>query len=251
VDPRAAAAYGDAFADVYDDWYPDVTDAAACVDRVAALASASGGGPVLELGAGTGRLALPLAARGLDVVAVDASAAMLARLRAKPGSDRVRVIEADMSALDAPDTPALPTDVGVVLVAYNTLFNLPDDAAQRACLTAVARRLRPGGRLVVEAFVPADDRDRERAVSVSRFDPSEVVFSVSVHDPGAQVVVGRHVQVSARGGHIRPWRLHYLRPSELDAMAAAAGLVLEDRWSDWRCTAFDDHSATHVSVYLR
>src|SRR5262245_86190 len=140
--------YGERFADVYDDWYGDVSDVAATVDRVAALA---GSGPVLELGAGSGRLAVPLADRGLDVWALDASPAMLDRLRAKPGGDRVRTVVGDMAEADlGPGAPRF----ALVLCAFNTLFNLTDGDAQRRCLARTADLLAPGGQLVVEAFVP-------------------------------------------------------------------------------------------------
>src|SRR5262245_2054649 len=129
--------YGDRFADVYDEWYPDVSDAAATVARVAALAGgggpagvsgvSGGAGPVLELGAGSGRLAVPLADLGLDVWALDASAAMLDRLAAKPGGDRVHAVVGDMADLDL--GPEAPAAFAVVLCAFNTLFNLTDVAA--------------------------------------------------------------------------------------------------------------------------
>ena len=143
--------YGDRFADVYDDWYHDVSDVAATVARVAALAGEPPG-PVLELGAGSGRLAIPRAARGLEVWALDASTAMLDRLAGKPGGDRVRVVLGDMAVLDVGAGP--PGGFAVVLCAFNTLFNLTDGEAQRRCLARVAEVLAPRGRLVVEAFVP-------------------------------------------------------------------------------------------------
>ena len=120
---------------------------------------------------GTGRLALPLAERGLAVTGVDASAAMLERLAAKPGAERLRLVRGDMADLDATDLdrPRRPVDgvraarSGVVLIAYNTLFNLADDAAQARCLAGAAARLAPGGRLVIETFVPADPADHDDA----------------------------------------------------------------------------------------
>ena len=140
VDGYDASTYGDRFADVYDDWYGDVTDAVACTAKVAELARAAGGGPVLELGVGSGRLALPLVERGLEVHGIDASPAMVERLRAKPGGDRVRVTIGDMADLDLPAAPPF----SVVLVAFNTFFNLATEAAQRRCLERVDGRARPG-----------------------------------------------------------------------------------------------------------
>jgi SAM-dependent methyltransferase len=250
VSESGAASYGDAFADVYDRWYADVTDVEACARYVGDLAAAAGGAAVLELGAGTGRLALPLSSRGLAVTAVDASAAMLDALRAKPGAERLRIVQGDMSRLDDTELSSEAT-FAVVLIAYNTLFNLPDDDALRACLDGVAARLTPPGRLVVEAFVPIDDAGPSDDVTVSRVERDEVVLAATVHDPTAQVITGQHVQITEEGRRLRPWRVHYLRPDQLDHLAASCGLTLVDRWSDWDCTKFDDDSSVHISTYAR
>jgi SAM-dependent methyltransferase len=122
-----ASTYGDRFADVYDRWYADVSDVDGCVSRVAELA---GDGPVLELGVGSGRLAIPLARRGVEVHGLDASRAMLDRLAAKPGGELVRTVLGDMAEIALDDPPPF----AVVLVAFNTLFNLTTEAAQRACV---------------------------------------------------------------------------------------------------------------------
>jgi SAM-dependent methyltransferase len=248
-----ASSYGDGFADVYDRWYPDVTDTGACVALLATLVPA--GGRVLELGVGTGRLAIPLAGDGLEVVGVDASAAMLDRLAAKPGGDAVSVVLGDMADLSGARPPLPPERrFDLAFVAYNTLFNLADVAGQERAVHGVAERLVPGGRFVVEGFVPAEpvgapgDPDR---VSVSRIDPDELVLTATVHDPEAQTVTGQHVQITEAGIRLRPWGIRYLRPDQLDAVAGRAGLVLEDRWSDWHRTPFDEHSATQVAVYVR
>ena len=142
-----SSTYGDRFADVYDDWYHDVSDVDATVARVAALATPRGG-RVLELGAGSGRLAIPLADRDLEVWAVDASAAMVERLRAKPGAEAVHAVVGDMAELALPGAPPF----AVVLCAFNTFFNLTTAEAQQRCLARVADALAPGGSLVLEAF---------------------------------------------------------------------------------------------------
>ena len=245
--------YGDAFADVYDRWYRDVTDVGACVARLTELARQRGG-YALELGAGTGRLALPLAAQGLSVTALDASDQMLARLRAKPGADQVRVVHGDMSRLDVDDLVAGTREArrfALVLIAYNTLFNLPDEDAQRACLTGAAACLAPNGHLVVEAFVPTDDPEPSNDLSVRSVALDEVVLTATTHDPVAQVITGQHIQITGQGTRLRPWRVRYLRPAQLDALAADCGLTLVDRRSDWRGTPFDDDSSVHVSTYAR
>jgi SAM-dependent methyltransferase len=241
--------YGDRFADVYDDWYHDVSDVEATVERVAALAAARDG-RVLELGAGSGRLAVPLAERGLEVWAVDASSAMLARLRSKRGGHRVRAVLDDMAELRSGD---LPRDgVGVVLCAFNTLFNLTDTESQRRCLRRVAELLIPDGRLVLEAFVPPPDDPEQGAVGAvepRHIGLDEVVLTVSRLDPAARTVTGQHVQITEAGVRLRPWVLHYASPEELDDLAASAGLRLVERHGGWRGEPFGADSDTHVSLY--
>ncbi|HEX6419931.1 MAG TPA: methyltransferase domain-containing protein [Acidimicrobiales bacterium] len=242
--------YGDRFADVYDDWYHDVSDVAATVERIAGLAAARDG-RVLELGAGSGRLALPLADRGLEVWAVDASAAMLARLRAKPGARRVRAVVDDMADLRA---PGLPATVGVVLCAFNTLFNLTDTAAQRSCLRRVHDLLAPGGCLLLEAFVPPPGGEADAVVSAvepRHIGLDEVVLTVSRLDPATRTITGQHVQITEAGVRLRPWVLHYASPTELDALAAEAGLTLVERHAGWRGEPFAAGAPVHVSRYDR
>jgi SAM-dependent methyltransferase len=243
--------YGEGFADVYDDWYGDVSDVAATVERVAALA---GAGPVLELGAGSGRLAVPLAARGLPVWALDASPAMLERLRAKPGGDLVRTVVGDMAEVDL---GAGAPRFTVVLCAFNTLFNLTDSDAQRRCLARTAALLAPGGRLVVEAFVPPPDGEDggPDAAVVAAVEPrhiglDEVVLTVSRLDPATRTVTGQHVQIRESGIRLRPWVLHYTSPAELDALATEAGLRLASRHAGWRDERFTPSSDVHVSTYV-
>ena len=236
-----ASTYGDRFAEVYDDWYHDVTDADACVEAVARLAA---GGAVLELGVGTGRLAIPLGERGVDVTGVDASAAMLERLAAKPGGDRVHAVLGDMVA-----PPTGDRRFAVVLVAYNTLFNLIDVADQRRCLAEIAARLAPGGCLLVEAFVPEPGRIVE-AVAPRIITADRVVLAVSRSDPDAQEALGQYVDITEAGIRLRPWHVRWSTPAQLDGMAAEVGLVLRDRWADWNGAAFDDDAPVHVSRYV-
>lgn len=236
--------YGEAFADVYDDWYADVSDVAATVDTVAELARRSGGTRVLELGVGTGRLALPIAATGLEVHGVDASESMLERLRTKPGADRLHLVLGDM----VDDAPPGPFDV--VLVAYNTFFNLPSEQRQALALRTIADRLAPAGRLAIEVFVPDDAAPAGSTVSVRSLEADRVVLSVERHHPGQQRAEGQFVELSEAGGvRLRPWSIRWARPEQLDAMALRAGLVLEERWSGFERAPFDDDSTRHVSIY--
>ncbi len=251
-----ATTYGEAFADVYDEWYHDVSDVAATcalVRELAARARRTAGGDapgaespgrVLELGAGTGRLAIPLAASGLAVTALDASEAMLRRLREHDPDQRVTAVLGDMTA----DLPPGPFDV--VLVAYNTLFNLLRAEDQAACFRAVARRLTPGGAFVVEVFVPEDPPPSGSSVEVRSMTAEEVVLSVVRHDPQVQRAEGHFVHLTdGQPVRLRPWAIRYSRPAELDAMAADAGLVLLERWEDVTRRPFHDESPRHVSVY--
>jgi SAM-dependent methyltransferase len=238
--------YGDGFADVYDDWYAGVSDVAATVDRMVGLAGR--GARVLELGVGTGRLAVPMAAAGLRVVGVDSSPAMLERLAAREGGDAVDVVCGDMVD-DLPDGP-----FDAALVAYNTIFNLLEADAQQRCFDAVAARLVPGGVFVVETFVP--DVDQHAAtptdVAVRSLTVDRVVLSVTVNDADDQRSEGQFVEFTESGGvRLRPWAIRWATPEQLDAMADAAGLRLADRWADMAGTPFDDQSVAHVSAYRR
>lgn len=244
-----AHTYGDRFAEVYDDWYSDVTDVGACAAHLADVVAAAGGGPVLELGVGSGRLALPLVERGLEVHGIDASAAMIERLKGKPGGDQVRVTVGDMAELELPDPPLF----ALVFVAFNTFFNLATEEAQQRCLARVATLLAPGGRFVLEAFVPRDDPETATTAAVQprRIAVDEVVLSVSQVDASAQTVSGQHVHLRESGIRLRPWHLRYASPDQLDRMAAAADLVLEQRCGGWAGEPFDDRSGVHVSTYRR
>lgn len=240
-----ASSYGEGFADVYDDWYQGISDVEVTVVELLDLA---GGGPVLELGVGTGRLAVPLAeaglASGLTVVGLDASEAMLARLAWRDPGNLVTTIHGDMRH-DLPDGP-----FGLVFAAYNTLFNLTDEDAQARCFVDVAERLRPRGRFVVEAFVPDDPPRRGDSVTVRSIAADRVVLSISVADPDHQSAAGQFVELTEAGGvRLRPWSIRYSTPAQLDDYARAAGFTLEQRWESFGRTPFDDESARHVSVY--
>ncbi len=237
------SSYGEAFADVYDEWYGDVSDLEGTVDSIAALA---GGAPVLELGIGTGRLALPLSRRGLEVHGIDASPAMLERLRAKPGGDALPVVLGDFADV----ATTVPGGFGVIFAAYNTLFNLPSASDQGRCFTNSAARLRPGGAFVMEAFVPSPEPETTTgSVTPSVVDATRVVLHVTQRHPASQTVDGSTVSISEDGIRLRPWHIRYARPDELDAMAGAAGLCLERRRGGWRDQPFGPDSSHHVSVY--
>lgn len=232
--------YGDAFADVYDEWYADVSSP----PDTAAFLRARVDGLVVELGSGTGRLASPLRASGLPVVGIDASVPMLKRSQER--APAVPVVAGDMA-----EPPIRPGSASAVLVAFNTLFNLPSSMLQRTALRQAGAMLGPDGIVVVEAFVPGDGaNERSDRVDVVRLDADSVVLRVSRTDPDERTVSGHHVEL--RDGEpvrLRPWHLHYTGTDGLDRMAEAAGLALVERFGGWRGEPFDAASALHVSVF--
>lgn len=243
MDGYDASTYGERFAGVYDDWYGQITDTEACVAR---LAEWAGDGPILELGIGTGRLAVPLAERGLAVTGVDSSPAMLDALAAKPGAATVAAVLGDMA-----DPPLDADGFSLVFVAYNTLFNLVEPGAQRACFANAARRLAPEGAMVVEAFVPDPEHPANDAVTSREITADKVVLSISRSEPTTQEVLGQYVDITEAGIALRPWHIRWSTPEQIDEMAGAAGLVRSERWASWDRAPFGPDSPAHISVYRR
>lgn len=240
-----AGTYGAAFADVYDDWYRGISDVDATVTTLRDLA---GGGDVLELAVGTGRLAVPLAATGVRVTGVDASPEMLARLADRDPAGLVAVVAGDMV------TALPPGPFGLAFVAYNSLFNLTTAALQRACFAAVAERLAPGGRFVVEAFVPDTPFRDGDDVAVRTLAADRVVLAITRNDAAAQAAAGQFVEFAGAPGEpatvtLRPWSIRYSTPAELDEFAGSSGFALEQRWEDFGRAEFTADSPRHVSVY--
>jgi len=236
-----SSSYGDAFADVYDDWYRDLGDLEASVAFLSGLAH---GGSVLELGVGTGRLAVPLRSSVAAVTGVDSSQKMLDRLASNDPLGTVIGVLGDM-------VDDLPTErFDVVYAAYNTVFNLLTVDRQRACFHAVASRLKEAGSFVVEAFVPQAHTGSQ--VSVRSLDTERVVLSASIHHAGDQRADGQFVELTEAGGvRLRPWAIRWAEPEQLDEMAAGAGLTLTQRWGDYDRSPFETTSERHVSVYGR
>lgn len=238
----SASTYGEGFADVYDDWYGGITDAAATARFVAARA---GTGPVIELGVGSGRLVEPLLAEGCAVIGIDASPSMLSRAQHRFGANpSVSLIQADMGRLPLAPRPVL----GAALCAFNTLFNLGTADEQAGLIEAVATRLHPDGCLVIEAITGVSP-EASNSVGVSRVDPDRVVLSATMVDSSNQELRGQHVDISEDGIKLRPWRLRWTTPEQLDAMAAAADLGLAEQYLDWSGADFGPESNTRVAVY--
>jgi ubiquinone/menaquinone biosynthesis C-methylase UbiE len=240
-----STSYGDAFADVYDDWYANVSDVDSTVAFLAHLAGQTHSFAVLELGVGTGRLAMPLAAAiaKQSVIGIDSSEKMLAVLTAKDHQGSVTAILGDMVA-DLPDTA-----LGLVFVAYNTLFSLTSAGNQQACFSEVAKRLVAGGHFVIEAFVPDDHPQTGDHIEVRTMTRDSVVLSVSRSHPDL-TIDGQFIQFTEAGGiRLRPWQILPSTPEQLDEMAAIAGLELVQRMESFAGTAFSTQSTRHVSVY--
>ena len=209
--------------------------------------AAGGAARILELGVGTGRLAIPLAATGAEVWGIDSSDPMLDRLRAKPGGDRVHAVAGDFTAPD--EVVDGPFDLA--FVAFNTVFELPTQDAQLRCLSGVARLLSPDAALVVEALAP-DLTRLEQTVAAVSITGDAAVLQATRHDPATQQVTGADVAVAADGTvSLSPWSIRYVSVPELDLMARLAGLRLRARWGGWHRQPFTAASTAHVSVYER
>jgi len=236
------AFYGDCWAGVYDEHHAEM-DPEPAVEFLAGLA---GDRRVLELAIGTGRVALPLAGRGIAVEGIDASEAMVERLRAKPGGESIPVVIGDMAQVPA----AGP--FGLVYLVFNTLFGLLSQARQAECFRNVARVLSPGGVFVIECFVPDLTRfDRGQRVQARAVTEDAAVLELSRHDAAQQRITTQIVTLDGQGAHLRPVALRYSWPSELDLMAQQARLRLRERYSGWDRRPFDSGSSGHVSVYQR
>jgi SAM-dependent methyltransferase len=236
------AFYGDRWAGVYDEQHAGM-DPAPAVEFLAGLA---GDGLVLELAIGTGRVALPLAGRGITVEGIDASEAMVARLRAKPGGESIPVVIGDIAQVPASGPFRL------VYLVFNTLFGLLSQAQQAECFRNVARVLDPGGVFVIECFVPDLARfDRGQRVQTRAVTEDSAIIELSRHDVAQQRITTQIITLDGQGTHLRPVALRYSWPGELDLMAQQAGLQLRERYGDWARRPFDSSSHGHVSVYQR
>jgi SAM-dependent methyltransferase len=238
--------FGEDDAEIYNA-APDVSQRGNTVATVAFLEQLAGGGPALELAIGTGRVALPLAARGIRVDGIDFSPAMVAKLRAKPGGDRIAVTMGNFA-----DVPVQGT-YRLIFVVFNTLFNLLTQDDQVRCFENVAAHLTDDGSFVVEAFVPTflTRLRNDQYVDAETIGVHEVWLDVGRHDPVTQRLEESHVVLSRAGVRVYPIVTRYAWPSELDLMARIAGLRLKERWAGWNREPFTATSGTHVSVYGR
>jgi SAM-dependent methyltransferase len=234
--------FGDQVAAGYDEssegmFQPSVVDTA-----VGVLAELAGGGQALELGIGTGRIALPLARRGVQVHGIDLSRAMVARLRAKPGGDAIAVTIGDFAATRVDGT------FSVAYLVFNTIMNLTTQAAQVACFRNVAAHLEPGGCFVIEVMIP-ELRRLPAGQNVVPYYVSPTRWAFDVYDVATQSTSSNNLEVVNGRGEYRSIPFRYVWPAELDLMAQLAGLRLRERWDGWTREPFTNESAQHVSIW--
>jgi len=253
-----ASTYGQSFADVYDAWYPSDVSTQAAVTRLNSLCkqvvnqqsatAAVGTARLLELGIGTGRLALPLVAAGHELHGMDSSEAMLEQLRQKPGAANVGLTLGDVA--DPAAWPQGPFDL--VVAAFNLLFNLSEEGAQASLFRCASLALGLHGLFVVEAFIPAPLEVNERRLAVREVSAESVVLIATDATAETGQVTGQHIEL--RDGQpvkLRPWKIRVCTPQQIDALAAAAGLELQQRHADWDGAEFDPQGTAHVSVYRK
>jgi SAM-dependent methyltransferase len=236
--------FGERVAARYDDASWSMFDPAVVGPAVDMLAELAGEGAALEFAIGTGRIALPLAERGVRVVGIDNSAAMLVRLREKPGAERVEALVGDMA------TTRVDGEFSLVYLVFNTIFNLTSQDGQVACFENAAAHLPSGGRFVIEARVPELQRlPLGQTVLPWRADPEGM--SYYVYDVVTQRLSGQHYHLVDGRVEASPTEMRYAWPAELDLMGRVAGMRLEDRWAGWGREPFTGLSPAHVSVYRK
>ena len=236
-----SSTYGERIAEVYDEITAPTTSAEQAVEF---LASVAGTRRILELGVGTGRVAIPLAARGFKVFGIEASPAMAKQMRAKPGGDAIAVEIGEFADVK------ISGRFSLIYVVFNTLFMLKNQDEQVRCFSRVARHLTGDGVFVIEAFVPDHGYfDRGQRVQVSSINNDRVKLDTSIHDRSQQTVRSAHVLLGKQGLEIYPLMIRYAFPAELDLMARLAGMRLRARYAGWNREPFNSGSGLHVSVY--
>jgi SAM-dependent methyltransferase len=235
------SAYGQDYADIYDQSFDHRDDLAKVV---AAISSVAPGGSILEFGIGSGRIALPLSRAGRQVVGIDNSTEMLALLAKKPGAEKIVTLVGDCT------TARAAGEYSLVIICFSTLYLLGSQSAQLQCFRNAASHLPVGGRFLVEAFL--HDRSQwptNEQFSTTGVERDVVTARAAVHDPVAQTIALQHLTIRPGGISFRPNLLRYVWPSELDLMAQLAGMRFVERWGDWNKTPFGSASSNMISVY--
>ena len=233
-DERVAAKYDDSRAEMFD---------AEIVDPVIDfLVGIAGSGRALELGIGTGRIALPLAQRGVPVHGIELSKAMVARLRAKPRGQDIGMTIGNFA------TTTVEGTFSVAYLVFNTIMNLTTQDEQIACFQNVAAHLEPAGCFVIEVVVPELQR-LPHGETLRAFDVSATRLSFDAYDVVSQGLISHHYSVVDGKLDVFSVPFRYVWPSELDLMARLAGMTLRERWSDWKREPFTSNSSKHISVW--
>lgn len=234
--------FGEQVAAEYDDSESAKFDPAAIGATVDVLAELAGTGRALELGIGTGRIALPLSRRGVPVHGIDLSRAMVARLRAKPGGDAIGVTVGDFATAQADGTFSL------AYLVFNTIMNLTTQDAQVACFANVAAHLSPGGSFLVEVMVP-DLRRLPPGQTAVPFETGPQRWGFDLYEVATQAMSSNYVTINGSRAEFTSIPFRYVWPAELDLMAQLAGMRLRDRWEGWTRQPFTSESRQHVSVW--
>ncbi len=231
--------YGERIAGTYDQWYSGFDPAA--IQQLFELAD---GGKALELGIGTGRIAIPLLNAGISVQGIDASESMVARLHAKPGGEKIPVTMGNFADV------AVEGLFSLIYLVFNTFYSLLTQEEQVRCFQNVARHMSPGAVFVIETFVPDLKRfTGGQAMRVVRIGDNEIQMDVSEVELDKQLITSQHVLLLENKTQFYPVKIRYVWPSEMDLMARLSGLQLKYRWCDWKKNEFTGDSGKHISVY--
>ena len=233
-DEQIAAKYDESDDEEFD---PEIID-----QTVDFLAELAGSGRALEFGIGTGRIALPLARRGVQVSGIDMSEAMVARLRAKPGGDDIGVTIGDFT------TTTVEGSFSLVYLVYNTIMNLTTQEAQVACFRNAAAHLEPGGCFVIKVMIP-ELRRLPPGETFQVFHGSDTYWGIDEYDVANQGLISHHIEIADGSVEVVSMPFRYAWPAEYDLMAQLAGMRSRERWSGWRREPFTSESRSHVSVW--
>ncbi|MEX2274341.1 MAG: class I SAM-dependent methyltransferase [Actinomycetota bacterium] len=234
--------FGERIAADYDTADTDMFDPAVVDPVVDVLVEVAGSGRALELGIGTGRIALPLARRGVSVHGIELSKAMVAKMRAKSGGDDIDVTIGDFG------TTTVDGSFSLVYLVYDTIMNLTSQAAQVACFRNAAAHLEPGGCFVIEVMIP-ELRRLPPGETFHVFHGSELSWGIDEYDVATQGLTSHHLEIVDGRLERSSFPFRYTWPAELDLMAALAGMKPRDRWSGWKREPFTNDSRKHVSIW--
>lgn len=233
--------YGELIADVYDDWYGDVDP-----QMLEMLTRLAGGGRALELGIGTGRVALPLAHSGVKMYGIDSSPAMLQKLRAKPGSEQIQIHQG--SFVNIP----FEEKFDLIFVVFSTFYGLLTQEEQIHCFQSVADHLESKGLFAIEAFVPDLTRYQGgQSVRAAHLESQQSRLVASMLDPVNQIITSQFIVLDKSKTDVKPVKIRYVWPSELDLMSRLAGLKSVYHWNDWGQSPFSSSSIKHIAIYGR